>query len=129
MCLNRILLSADEVAQDEGGDREARIPEEDERAKHIRVRVAVEGVGVCDATLKTTSAAIALHLNEIEQPPLPLPQITLVLALPRPRAARRAVRNAAQLGVQRILFVGASRVERQSTRRFPRSRWNRAYGN
>ncbi len=119
--MNRILLLLAEVKQAVGGDRIAILPETDVRAVHAKkvlkvgtgdvIRVAVEGEGLCNATVIETENGFGLQLGDIS-PARDLPPITLLLALPRPRAAKRAVRAAAQMGVREICLVGAARVEK-----------------
>lgn len=134
MCLNRILVTDAEVHP---VSRAVVLPPDDERTRHVRnvlrveqgasVRIAVEHQGTCDGTVTsnqsdagadgtdaegtTTPQPLALRLGAI-QAPRQLPPITLIMAPPRPRALRRAVRAATQVGVRQIVLVGAARVER-----------------
>lgn len=129
--LNRILILQEEAEKDGQGDLVCSLPAEDARAIHIRtilcvepgtkLRAAFANVGLCQATVleisdddsseNSTNAPLRLKLTLLEhvRPP---PPVSLVLAMPRPRATRRAVRLAAQLGVASVTLTGAARVER-----------------
>jgi RsmE family RNA methyltransferase len=48
----------------------------------------------------------------LTEPPPAAPGITLLLALPRPKVFRRVLQGAVTLGVKRIAFFGACRVEK-----------------
>lgn len=48
----------------------------------------------------------------LTEPPPAAPAITLLLALPRPKVFRRVLQGAVTLGVKRIAFFGAYRVEK-----------------
>jgi RsmE family RNA methyltransferase len=56
-------------------------------------------------------AALTLQLEQSAPPPA-RPGISLLLALPRPKALRRILPAAASFGVDRIVLVGAARVEK-----------------
>lgn len=119
--MNRILLLLREIQRAVNGDLIVILPETDVRTVHVKkilkasvgdvLRVAVENEGLCDGTVVDTDTDLKLRLGTIT-PARELPPVTLVLALPRPRAAKRAVRTAAQMGVSKICLVGATRVEK-----------------
>jgi RsmE family RNA methyltransferase len=48
----------------------------------------------------------------LEGPPPPRPGLDLLLALPRPKALKRVLLQAAQLGVDRLVLLNAARVEK-----------------
>jgi RsmE family RNA methyltransferase len=110
-----VLLEADEIA---GGMAILR----GRRAKHIHtVHRAQPGdslqVGVVQGRmglgLVRTAAAdeVVLELTLSDDPPV-APGIDLIVALPRPKVARRVLSMAASLGVKRLVFLNALRVER-----------------
>ena len=51
------------------------------------------------------------NIRLTETPPPPLP-ITLILAMPRPQMLKRIVQTAATMGVEKIIFLQTSRVEK-----------------
>ena len=55
--------------------------------------------------------SVHLRYQLSEKPPTPL-SLTLILGLPRPRTVPRVLRTATMLGVKRIIFVHAYRVEK-----------------
>lgn len=55
--------------------------------------------------------SVHLRYRLSEQPPKPL-SLTLIIGLPRPRSVPRILRTATMLGIKRIIFVHAHRVEK-----------------
>ncbi len=92
-----------------------------ERARHItavlraaigsRVRVGVIDGGVGDGEVTAIDGA-SVTLRVAIGPPLPRAPLDVMLALPRPKVLGRLYSPLAQLGVDRLLLVGAERVER-----------------
>lgn len=113
--MNRILFEASELAAD-GTATFA-----DARARHVLDVLH----GVVGQTLKTGTLDGAIGTAEIlsvtsdavtvrtrHDRPSPRPWIDLVLAPPRPRVLKRLLPQLATLGVGRIVFVGATKVEK-----------------
>ncbi len=93
----------------------------DQRAVHIR-RVLRAEVGqqlrcgllngdIGSADILSIGDRIELKVALTGPPPTKLP-LTLLLALPRPKAARRIVRAATELGVQHIILLNSYRVDK-----------------
>ncbi len=114
--MNVVLLARDELAAD--GTAQLR----DRRAAHIRtVLRAMPGseirIGVIDGPLGSGRVtAIGPDFVDLacafDAEPPPRPQVDLLLALPRPKVMKRLWPQLAALGVDRILLVNATRVER-----------------
>ena len=115
--MNLILLEASDI---EASGRLARI--EGRRFEHItKIQGAGEGdrlpVGAIDGLLGTGrvtqmgDAHLELELSLDRSPPAPLP-LTVVVALPRPLILKRVLHGLTTLGVKKIAFIGARKVER-----------------
>ena len=61
--------------------------------------------------LENTPGLLRLRVS-LTDPPPPRPGVDLVLAIPRPKALKRVLPAAAQLGVDRVVLVNAARVEK-----------------
>ncbi len=61
--------------------------------------------------LQDTAEALVLAVNAT-QPPPPRAGISLILAVPRPKQLKRIIPAVASLGIDRVMLVGAARVER-----------------
>ena len=61
--------------------------------------------------LENTPGLLRLRVTLTEPPP-PRPGVDLLLAIPRPKALKRVLPAAAQLGVDRVVLVNAARVEK-----------------
>ena len=93
----------------------------DMRAQHIRQVLRAElgqqlrcgllngNIGTADIT--KLGDTIKLTVNLTAPPPDKLP-LTLLLALPRPKAARRIIRSATELGVGKIILLNSYRVDK-----------------
>ncbi len=115
--MNLILLF-----QDDFKDHNSRVRLQGRRLNHIlEVHRAVVGdelsVGVLNGRMGT-GKVIALSQSIIEMdvrldrlPPSKLP-LTVILALPRPKFLKRVLRSASSMGVQRIILINSSRVEK-----------------
>ena len=113
--MNRILIRPEEL----NGDL---VSLEDRRAEHvISVLKPSAGdslrVGLVDGPCGTgrvealASDSVVLHCAFDEAMP-PVPRVSLLLALPRPKVIRRLWAQLAALGVEHIILVNASKVER-----------------
>jgi len=92
------------------------------RAKHAReilraspgetLRVGLRGglLGVGEV-LAASPEVLALRVV-LSEPPPPRPGVDLLLALPRPKALKKVLPAATTLGVDRLVLVNASRVEK-----------------
>ncbi|HZH02604.1 MAG TPA: 16S rRNA (uracil(1498)-N(3))-methyltransferase, partial [Myxococcaceae bacterium] len=76
------------------------------------VRVGVRGGGTGTGTVLSASLAEANLRVTLTAAPPPRPGVDLVLAMPRPKALKRILSTAAQLGVDRLFLVNAARVEK-----------------
>lgn len=77
-----------------------------------RLRVGrVNGLLGTGTVLRLDASALELEVCLDREPPAPLP-VTLVLALPRPRVLRRLLVSIAALGLERVVLLGAWRVEK-----------------
>lgn len=114
--MNLLLLEADDLL-DDGTARLA-----GRRLLHVRevlkvgpgdtLRAGLVGGAVGSAEVISLDAdALVLRLDLAEPPPR-RPGLDLLLALPRPRALKRILLTAAQLGVDRLVLLNAARVER-----------------
>ncbi len=71
----------------------------------INDRIGTGKITHFDATV------LEMKVSLDRQPPPPLP-VNLILALPRPKVLKRVLRSVSSLGVKRIVFVNAYRVEK-----------------
>jgi RsmE family RNA methyltransferase len=77
-----------------------------------RMRAGVLGGGVGTAEILTVDADFLDIRLVVDAAPPPRPALDLVLAMPRPKALKRILSTVAQLGVDRVVLVGAARVEK-----------------
>lgn len=110
------MLHPDEIAADGtafiGGDRLAHLRSVQRFAAGDRIRAGELNGRIGHANILAIDDARAhLHVTLPETPPPPLP-CTLVMALPRPKMLKRILVDATTLGVKRICFVNAYRVEK-----------------
>jgi RsmE family RNA methyltransferase len=114
--MNLVLLFDDDFIS----DRRVRLA--GRRLEHVaRVHRAAAGdeliVGVANAGIgrgvvaSITAETVELDVTIDSDPPPPLP-LTLVVALPRPKVVNRVVAACASLGVRRLFFINAWRVEK-----------------
>ena len=74
--------------------------------------VGVEGGRIGSGTIaRLGDGEVQLRVALDRDPPPPLP-LTLVIALPRPKVLNRVVAAATSMGVKRIIFINAWRVEK-----------------
>lgn len=115
--MNLILIEAGDM---DASGRSARIT--GRRFEHItKIQGAGEGdqltVGAVDGLLgvgrvtRMTDAHLDLELCLERPPPAPLP-LTAIVALPRPLILKRVLHGLTTLGVKKIVFIGARKVER-----------------
>nr|WP_239547717.1 16S rRNA (uracil(1498)-N(3))-methyltransferase [Spongiibacter marinus] len=93
----------------------------DTRAQHIRkvlraelgqqLRCGVLNGQIGSAEIIGLGGTIELRVNLNTPAPAKLP-LTLLLALPRPKAARRIIRSATELGVEKIVLLNSYRVDK-----------------
>lgn len=93
----------------------------DTRAQHIRkvlraelgqqLRCGVLNGQLGSAEITGLGSTIELRVNLNMPAPTKLP-LTLLLALPRPKAARRIIRSATELGVEKIILLNSYRVDK-----------------
>lgn len=93
----------------------------DTRAQHIRkvlraelgqqLRCGVLNGQIGSAEITGLGSTIELRVNLNTPAPAKLP-LTLLLALPRPKAARRIIRSATELGVEKIILLNSYRVDK-----------------
>ncbi|WP_027873680.1 16S rRNA (uracil(1498)-N(3))-methyltransferase [Spongiibacter marinus] len=93
----------------------------DTRAQHIRkvlraelgqqLRCGVLNGQLGSAEITGLGSTIELRVNLNTPAPAKLP-LTLLLALPRPKAARRIIRSATELGVEKIILLNSYRVDK-----------------
>ena len=93
----------------------------DTRAQHIRkvlraelgqqLRCGVLNGQLGSAEITGLGSTIELRVNLNTPAPAKLP-LTLLLALPRPKAARRIIRSATELGVEKIVLLNSYRVDK-----------------
>ena len=93
----------------------------DTRAQHIRKVLRAElgqqlRCGVLNGQLGSAEiiglgGTIELRVNLNTPAPAKLP-LTLLLALPRPKVARRIIRSATELGVEKIILLNSYRVDK-----------------
>jgi RsmE family RNA methyltransferase len=76
----------------------------------LRVGILGGDVGTAEV-LSLSGEELRLAVRLCEPPPV-RPGVDLLLAMPRPKALRRILPAAAAFGVDRIVLVGASRVEK-----------------
>ncbi|MBD2859582.1 16S rRNA (uracil(1498)-N(3))-methyltransferase [Spongiibacter sp. KMU-158] len=113
--MNVILLNPEDFIQ------ENTVQINDHRAKHIRevlkaqvgdtLKCGLLGGKLGSAETVSISDKIELRVSLNAMPPAKLP-LTLLLALPRPKAARRILRSATELGVKHIILLNSYRVEK-----------------
>lgn len=113
--MNLILLQAEDFI---GGDR---VEFDDDRARHIhqvlqpelgdRLRCGLLGGLIGDGEVIQLQPRVQLRVSLNTPAPAKLP-LTLLLALPRPKAARRIIRSATELGVAEIIVLNSYRVEK-----------------
>jgi 16S rRNA U1498 N3-methylase RsmE len=77
-----------------------------------RLRAGVLGGQTGAAEILSMDESALLVRLSFPDPPPPRPGLDLVLAMPRPKALKRMLSTLAQLGVDRVVLLGASRVER-----------------
>ncbi len=76
------------------------------------LRVGVRGGRLGSATVvEQTAEGLQLQVT-LDHPPPPRARIDLVLAIPRPKALKRVIPAIASLGVDRVVLVNATRVEK-----------------
>jgi 16S rRNA (uracil1498-N3)-methyltransferase len=78
--------------------------------QHLRVGALNGKLGEGEI-LRLDDEALELRINLHREPPPKLP-LTLVVALPRPKVVNRVVASAASLGVARLVFINAWKVEK-----------------
>jgi 16S rRNA (uracil1498-N3)-methyltransferase len=114
--VNMVLIQQDELCDDD------RVVLSDRRAQHVlnvlkgrkgqKIRIGLlngrRGTGVIE---NINSAEITLKCNFNEKP-LAAPRLDLLLAVPRPKALKRLLAPLASLGVRRVFFTNAAKVER-----------------
>lgn len=93
----------------------------DARARHIRqvlraepgqqLRCGLLNGNIGRAEITRLGSSIDLRVSLDSPPPAKLP-LTLLLALPRPKAARRIIRSATELGVSDIILLNSYRVDK-----------------
>lgn len=94
----------------------------DQRARHIvQVLDSAQGDSLkvgqlgglrgCGTIIELRSNSVTLEVVLDTPPPAKLP-LTLLLALPRPKAARRILAAATELGVESIILINSYRVEK-----------------
>ncbi|MGB1543753.1 16S rRNA (uracil(1498)-N(3))-methyltransferase [Spongiibacter sp. UBA1325] len=93
----------------------------DARAQHIRkvlraelgqqLRCGVLNGQLGSAEITGLGSTIELRVNLNTPAPAKLP-LTLLLALPRPKVARRIIRSATELGVEKIILLNSYRVDK-----------------
>ena len=114
--MNLLLLEPDELSADGTARLRGR------RLLHARevlrlcagdaLRAGVVGGSVGAAqVLRLDDDELVLRVSLTDAPP-PRPGIDLLLALPRPKALRKVLSAAASLGIDRVVLVNASRVEK-----------------
>jgi len=92
------------------------------RARHVlevlragpgsTVRAGVVGGRLGMAQVVSGGPAEVVLRLALDGPPPPRPNVDLVLAMPRPKALRRLLPVVASLGVDRLVLIAATRVER-----------------
>ena len=113
--MNLLLLQPEDFL---GSDRVRLL---DHRAQHIRevlkaergqsLRCGLLGGAVGRGEITALGDTVELQVQLDTAPPAKLP-LTLLLALPRPKAARRILRSATELGVADIILLNSYRVEK-----------------
>lgn len=93
----------------------------DARARHIRqvlraepgqqLRCGLLNGNIGRAEITQLGGSIELRVS-LDSPPPPKLALTLLLALPRPKAARRIIRSATELGVSDIILLNSYRVDK-----------------
>jgi len=117
--VNTLLLEPGELTGTSGRVRIAGRRREHVYAVHRaaigdRLRVGMIGGRLGEATIVALDdARLDLDVELDREPPPPLP-LVLVLAMPRPKVMRRVLQAIAAFGVERVVLLGAWRVERSS---------------
>lgn len=110
--MNLLLLRADELSPDGlvrlGGRRLDHLRDvlRVQRGQTLRVGIRGGGMGTAEVVSEDT-----LLVRVTEDPP-PRANVSLVLAIPRPKQLKRVIPAVASLGVDRVVLVGAARVEK-----------------
>ena len=114
--MNLLVLTPDELLADGtarlAGRRLAHAREVWNAQAGDRLRAGVLGGATGGAEILAVDEDALLVRLELTDPPPPRPGVDLVLAMPRPKALKRMLSAIAQLGVDRVVLLGASRVER-----------------
>ncbi len=81
-----------------------------EIGSRIRVGLVNQQIGIATITdLSADSASLDIEWQRNAPQPLPL---TLIIALPRPKMLKRIIQTASTMGVKRIYFINAWKVEK-----------------
>ena len=114
--MNLVLLTRDDFRSDDvavvGGRRYDHITRVLRAAAGDSIAAGVENGGIGTATLtRVDDDLLEMRLRIEREPPAPLP-LTLIVALPRPKVLNRVIAGATSMGVKRIFFINAWRVEK-----------------
>ncbi len=114
--MNLLVLEPDELLPDGtarlAGRRLAHAREVWNAQSGDRLRAGVVGGPTGTAEILSVDTDL-LHVRlDLTEPPPPRPGVDLVLAMPRPKVLKRLLSTVAQLGVDRVVLLAASRVER-----------------
>jgi len=71
----------------------------------------VDGLLGYGKIVELSKDSVVLNVELSSQPPQPIP-LTLVIALPRPPTVKKILQGAIEMGVKKIHFIGAKRVEK-----------------
>lgn len=124
--LNRIFLESSEIVYDESGKQIAELPCDDPRSVHIRdilkaqpgnsIRCGVADKGLIDDAQILESSAengVKINLKSVDDwKTCPRPATSIIIALPRPPRLARLLPVITSLGVDKIVFIGANKVEK-----------------
>ncbi|KZY72812.1 16S rRNA (uracil(1498)-N(3))-methyltransferase, partial [Oleiphilus sp. HI0068] len=77
---------------------------------NIRVGLLNQQIGLATITALTTESA-KLDIEWQKEAPAPLP-LTLIIGLPRPKMLKRIIQTATTMGVKKIYFLNAWKVEK-----------------
>jgi len=114
--MNLLLLAPHELADDGTALLTGRRHEHAREVLRVQagetLRVGVRG-GKCGVgeVLSEGPDGLRLRVSLDDEPP-PRALVSLVLAIPRPKALRRVIPAVASLGVERVVLINASRVEK-----------------